>query len=116
MNDIPSGSKQNEDLTNVGVRNSFKMQYRHSSIKPHPGMLIQCRTFQRGLIRDGGLFTNQSAMLDMIAFQLSYPIFCGFNIQFTRKIDKFNTVLSQNISKLTCKLALLKRRKVFGKC
>ena len=53
LNDIPSGSKQNEDLTNVGVRNSFKMQYRHSSIKPHPGMLIQFRTFQRGLSEMG---------------------------------------------------------------
>ena len=46
----------------------------------------------------------------MIAFQFFYPIFCIFKIQFyeSNAVDKFDTVLSENISKVACTFVLLR--------
>ena len=66
---------------------------------------------ERGLIRDGGLFTNQMSRIyeaAKTAIPFFYPIFCEFNIQFSESRTKIQHSLIPNHMKINMQACLAK--------
>ena len=68
------------------------------SLKPYDDFKNYCKSSVKPPSPGEGAYSqNQMIRIYVIAFQLLYPIFCGFNIQ--RVKDKFDTFTIVNTSK-----------------